>query len=334
MFDVSHMGKILIAGEGAAQSLGRAIPSRVPSENAARYTHLLRPNGTIVDDVVFLGFGEDRYLCVCNAARTAEVFGWFAQHVRPPRLHDLTHDIVCFAVQGPESQGTLEDVVTADLSGVRRFHGCLSRLHRRDTTLTPPRETKGWAPLQKLLQADVPSGPDELYLTRTGYTGEDGFEIYASAGLGVELWDTLLGAGVPPAGLGARDTLRLEKGYLLSGQDFDGERTPLEAGYERIIDWEDEFVGREALLHLKRRGSYARFMGVRMQGPGIPRRGSSVLLGDEHVGSLTSGTLSPSLGVGIGLGYLDPAASAPGLQVEVEVRGQPHAADVVRPPFL
>ncbi len=139
---------------------------------------------------------------------------------------------------------------------------------------------------------------------------------------------------VIPVGLAARDTLRLEKGFLLSGQDFDGRQTPLETGYERLIDWNHDFLGRELLLQMKERGSYSRLMGVKLLDDAIPRRGNGIYKGEGRVGELTSASFSPSLGIGIGLGYLDPNVARPGEKVGIDVRGEVHPAEVVRTPFV
>lgn len=334
VFDVSHMGDLLLTGAAGAEALEGAIPSSLPSVNQARYTHLLRRDGTILDDVMIVGLDRHQYLCVCNAGRTTEVTRWFARFVGSAEVRDLTSDLVCLAVQGPRAVEALENLLEEALSGLRRFQGLVARLRAMEASAVSPREMEGWVPLHARLGVGTSGERSELYVTRTGYTGEDGFEVYADSGLGLALWRALVDAQVTPAGLGARDTLRMEKGYLLSGQDFDGRRTPLEAGYEWLIAWDHDFVGREPLLQLKQRGSYPRFVGVQLLDRGVPRAGASVLRRGEVVGSLTSGTLSPTLGVGMGLGYVEKDASAPGTAVEVEIRGRQHEAETIRLPFV
>jgi aminomethyltransferase len=175
-------------------------------------------------------------------------------------------------------------------------------------------------------------------VTRTGYTGEPGFELFPTAAEGFGVWEGLLKAGsdlgARPIGLGARDTLRLEKGYLLSGQDFDGRQTPLEVNSAWIVKWERPFLGREALEAQRARDDYRRLVGLRMDGRGIPRHGHRVLLRGSEVGAVTSGTMSPSLRVGIALASVDKVASAIGTSLEVDIRGVPHPARVVKLPFL
>jgi aminomethyltransferase len=245
-------------------------------------------------------------------------------------VEDHTTELACLALQGPEAERTLQPLSDSPLEDLRFFRGTLTGAPKR-----VPLETKGWGSLADYLGPGSSHDPRAYYVTRTGYTGEDGFEIYASNPLGVALWTALVEeSGVPPVGLGARDTLRLEKGYLLSGQDFDGRQTPFEVGYERVVHWDHDFVGREALRTQEGETGYPRLQGVQLCEPGVPRPGHAVWQGDHQVGTLTSATLSPTLGVGIGLGYLEDAARAPGQPLEVEVREKRLRAEATKPPFV
>lgn len=330
-FDVSHMGKVLLGGSEITPRLQRLLPSRVPVPNGrCRYTFLLDEEGRILDDMIFCRLSDTSYLCVCNAGPRERVVAWFRERLGTSRVRDLTSDLVCLALQGPEAERSLQRLSTVSLAELSPFRGAATAIPEG-----APVEIKGWASLSSFLGPTLGASPGGYYVTRTGYTGEDGFEIYAPNPFGEALWTSLVeGSDVPPAGLGARDTLRLEKGYLLSGQDFDGRQTPFEVGYERLLHWSHDFVGRDALLDRKGETSYRRLQGVRLTEAGVPRPGCTVWQGDREVGLLTSGTLSPTLGVGIGLGYLEPKVRGGGQSVQVEVRGKRLRGEVTKPPFV
>ncbi len=346
LFDVSHMGKLLVHGGPAHRFLDGLSANDVPTTpGRARYTQLLREDGTIIDDVIVTALAADRFLVVCNAGPRPAVVAWLEVH-RPPavRLDDLTFSHLCLALQGPQAPALLRRFSSADLDSVKPFWG---------TTLdfAPPRagvavETVGWGsgvPDVLVAAADagrppVASGGARVFATRTGYTGEPGFELFPSAALGRTVWESLLSAGadlpIRPIGLGARDTLRLEKGYLLSGQDFTGSQTPLEVNSSWVVKWDRPFVGKAALEVQRAEDRYPGLVGVKMADRGIPRHGCGVLSGGRTVGSVTSGTLSPSLRVGIALASVDRAHATMGTALDIDIRGTPHPAQVVRPPFL
>ncbi|MEE9593383.1 MAG: glycine cleavage system aminomethyltransferase GcvT [Thermoplasmata archaeon] len=330
-FDVSHMGKIHLAGSEIGSELQALIPSRLPArEGVCRYTFLLDDRGRIMDDVIFCRLSDTSYLCVGNAGPRERVVAWFRDRLVTSRVEDHTTELVCLALQGPEAERTLQPLSDSPLEDLRFFRGTLTGAPKG-----VPLETKGWGSLADYLGPESSHDPRAYYVTRTGYTGEDGFEIYAPNPLGAALWTALIEeSGVPPVGLGARDTLRLEKGYLLSGQDFDGRQTPFEVGYERVVHWDHDFVGREPLRTQEGKTGYPRLQGVQLREPGVPRPGHAVWQGDRQVGALTSATLSPTLGVGIGLGYLEDAARVPGQPLEVEVRGKRLRAEATKPPFV
>ena len=187
-------------------------------------------------------------------------------------------------------------------------------------------------------EPSVSDGRTAFLATRTGYTGEPGFELFPTSGEGLAVWEALLRSGedlgIRPIGLGARDTLRLEKGYLLSGQDFDGHQTPLEVNSAWLVKWDRPFLGREALERQRAREDYRRLVGIRMDDRGIPRHGHPVRFSGKEAGQVTSGTMSPSLRVGIALASVDKSASAVGTPLDVDIRGTSHPAHVVKLPFL
>ncbi len=331
VFDVSHMGKLVLEGPGAAALVNRLSTNDAPAApGRARYTHLLDERGHIIDDVIFTCLAPDRYLCVCNAGPRPRVVAWIGKHLGPVRLEDRTPDFLCLALQGPRAVETLGRLTSADLAGIKPFRA--ASIDLRLPGPGAPVEAEGRGSSGGL------SPPGTVLITRTGYTGEEGFELLPPSSLAVPAWEALLaagkGAGILPVGLGARDTLRLEKGYLLSGTDFTGGQTSLETGSEWLVKWDHDFIGRDALRAQKERGGYRRLTGVRLLERGVPRHGCRVLAAGREVGALTSGTMSPSLKVGIGLGYLDEASAAPGTAVSVDVRGEGKRAEVVKPPFL
>ena len=328
LFDVSHMGKLLLEGPGTAAAVNRVSTNDIPAApGRCRYTHLLDEEGRILDDVIFTCLGPDRYLCVCNAGPRPRVVPWIRRHADGSSLQDLTPDFLCLALQGPRAAEVLGRLTSHDLASVRPFRAAAVDL--RVPGGVPPETVGRGPPLAE---------PGRVLITRTGYTGEDGFELFPPSALAVPVWEAILRAGADagavPVGLGARDTLRLEKGYLLSGQDFTGRETSLETNSEWLVKWDHDFLGREALRAQKARDAYRVLVGLRLLEKGVPRHGCRVLSGDREVGLVTSGTLSPSLRVGIALATLDPGFTAPGTQVAVDIRGEPKAAEVVKPPFL
>src|SRR5437899_10630857 len=351
LFDVSHMGKSFIEGPTAHAFLDYLSANDVPtSPGKARYTHLLRGDGTILDDVIVTCLAPDRFFLVCNAGPRTAVVEWLKAHAaRDVALADRTTELLCLAVQGPRAPELLQRFTSVDLSHVKPFHGVSIDFvppapwgaHPR---AVPP-EIEGWGRPGSPGPAIAPSGEPTVsggraafLATRTGYTGEPGRELVPAAGEGSWVWDALLKSGedlgARPIGLGAGDTLRLEKGYLLPGQDFDGQQTPLEVNSAWLVKWERPFIGREALVAQRKREDYLRLVGVRMEGRGIPRPGFRVVYRGSDVGHVTSGTMSPSLRVGIALASVDKGHATEGTSLEVDIRGTTHPARVVSPPFL
>lgn len=308
IFDLTHLGKIDVRGEGALRLLQRALSndlSRV-EHGGAQYNLALTPDGGIVDDLIAYRRGEDDWLVVPNAANTGDVLRILQAHPGPEVRHRT--DLVTLAVQGPSA-----------LDLVRRFFPAVDEL-------------------TYMRCAELPYRDDAFLVARSGYTGEPGVEIFASYGVATDLWRDLLDGGRPlglePCGLGARDTLRLEMGYPLHGNDISEDRSPVEAGLTWAVAVDKgEFAGREAVLRRREAGASARLRGLRMLGKGIPRPHYPVILDGEEIGETTSGTFSPTLRVGIAMAYLDPQVE-PGQQVEVDVRGRRSPAEVVKPPFV
>jgi aminomethyltransferase len=312
LFDLTHLGKIDVAGPGAFEALQRAMPNDLSKVKvgAAQYNMVLNERGGIVDDLIVYRVGEDRFLVVPNAANTQRVHRAILSVAEGPTDVVLREDIAILAPQGPRSFELVGQVF-------------------------------GEAPaLDYMHSAALTYRGDPMVVSRSGYTGERGFELFVPDTLAVDLWRELVQLGEPlglePCGLAARDTLRLEMGYPLHGNDISEERTPLEAGLSWAVDMDkDDFLGRGALEKQKERGIPTRLWGLRMQDRLIPRAHYPVFDRDEQVGETTSGTFSPTLGLGIAMAYLSPRERfTAGDLVEIDVRGRRGRAEVVRPPFV
>ncbi|BAY11877.1 glycine cleavage system aminomethyltransferase GcvT [Calothrix sp. NIES-2098] len=315
MFDISHMGKFTLQGQNPISQLQVLVPSDLNrlKPGQAQYTVLLNPQGGIIDDIIVYYQGEDstgnqQVAIIVNAATTAKDKAWLLQHLdlNTVEFQDLSKDKVLIAVQGPKAINYLQPFVEADLQPIKAFGH---------------------------LQAPV-LGKTGL-LARTGYTGEDGFEVMVDPEVGVELWQRLYDAGVIPCGLGARDTLRLEAAMALYGQDIDDSTTPLEAGLGWLVhlDTKGDFIGRAVLEQQKAEGLQRRLVGLQMPGRNIARHGYQVLSSGKVVGEVTSGTLSPTLGYPIALAYVPSGLASVGQQLEVEIRGKAYQTSVVKRPF-
>ena len=331
-FDVSHMGILPVAGAGAAALLSRRTTANVEriAPGQCRYTFLLGAGGEIVDDLLItrLDAGDEpsrTFLVVPNASHAPEVFDLLREHRKPGTevLH-LNGSVAILAVQGPRSREVLEAELGLSLGGLGFYHA----------RAFPKRPGAG--PSEGRLGLTFPDGlEDSLVVSRTGYTGELGYEVFVSGADAVSMAERLERRGAAPCGLGARDTLRLEKGYLLSGQDFHRDRSPLEAAQDRFVEFDHPFVGREALEAQKAKGLTARLAGIEVVAPGaIPRHGTPVLHDGAAVGVVTSGGMSPTLQHGIALAYLPPDLGRPGTEVGLDLRGQTVPAKVAALPFL
>jgi aminomethyltransferase len=365
LFDVSHMGKIIVQGPGAHAFLERLSPNTISTKRgAARYTHLLRDDGTIIDDVIVTCLDHDDYLMVCNAGPHPTVLEWLREHAQGQDVRDVTTDVVCLALQGPRAERILQTLTTFNLASLGSFRGGVVEVIMAEGFQTQvrgapysillrsvPVEIEGWGSHTPAFLRDfglggpTPRDPaifspsTELCLvTRTGYTGEDGFELFAPNAVGRALWGLLHYVGdkygLRPCGLGARDTLRMEMGYLLSGQDFDGSQTTLQTGYDWVVKWDHDFIGRRSLERQRNRGDYTRWGGLVLEERGVPRHGCKILADGTQVGTVTSGTLSPTLRRGIALGYVGPEHAVPGTKLTMDIRGRGVPARVVKTPFI
>ncbi|MCI4335591.1 MAG: glycine cleavage system aminomethyltransferase GcvT [Thermoplasmata archaeon] len=333
LFDVGHMGIVTVVGGHAAPMLSRRTTANVEriAPGQCRYTFLTEFNGAILDDLLVtrLDAHDPRapgFLVVPNAARAGKVVDILREHRRPDTEITVHNPgITILAVQGPGSRALLESHFGWSLAGLKFYHGAWF----------PTDKASGIGP-DGALGKPFPGALDHaIFVSRTGYTGELGFELFLRADDAVAIAERLAGAGAVPCGLGARDTLRQEKGFLLSGQDFNRDRTPLEAGQERFVEWDHPFVGREALEAEKKAGPPVRWSGIRTdEADAIPRHGTPILVGDRLVAHATSGGRSPTLQTGIALAFLPPPLDAPGTVLALEIRGKSVPAHVVPLPFL
>ncbi|MDQ7819105.1 MAG: glycine cleavage system aminomethyltransferase GcvT [Armatimonadota bacterium] len=312
LFDVSHMGEIEIVGPGALDSVQRLITNDAGrlAVGQGLYTPMCAPTGGILDDLTVFRLGIDRFLMVVNASRTDADFAWIAEHTRQATARNRSAELALLALQGPRAAAVLGRVTRADVGSLRSFH---------------------------LLDGVEVAGVMCL-VSRTGYTGEDGFEIACAWEQAPAVWAALLEGGRPeglvPAGLGARDTLRLEAGYMLYGQDIDETTTPLEAPLGWTVKFDKgEFIGRAVLWAQKEQGVRRRLVGFEVRDRVIARHGNPLWAGGRRVGSVTSGTFGPWVGKSIGMGYVGVEWAAPGTALEVEVRGRRAEAVVTRLPF-
>jgi aminomethyltransferase len=313
LFDVSHMGQVLVTGPGAlallqkvnANDIARATPGK------AVYSHLPNESGGIVDDVIVSCLAPERYLVVVNAATADKDHAWLLAHAQgfDAKLENRSDEFGMIAVQGPKA-AELMALVAPQAVALPRFGA--------------------W---------EGPVFGAASFITRTGYTGEDGFEFIVPNDVAVRVWEDLLAKGrslgAAPCGLGARDVLRLEAGYLLYGQDADDATTTYETNYGWVVKLDKgEFIGRDVLAKQRAEGVKKKLTGVRLLERGVPRPGAPVLIDGRRAGTLCSATYSPSLSAGIGVGYLDQPTLAPGAKCAVTLHGRDVPAEIVKVPFF
>ncbi|MGK7934048.1 MAG: glycine cleavage system aminomethyltransferase GcvT [Microcystaceae cyanobacterium] len=314
MFDISHMGKFALEGKKLRQTLQTLVPSDLEPLEAgkAQYTVLLNPQGGIIDDIIFYYQGQtngiERGMLIVNAATTRKDKEWILKNLPENSLNltDLSLDNVLIALQGVKAVNILQTLLNTNISSLKAFEHLEAELYG-----------------------------ETAFIARTGYTGEDGFEIMIKAEAGQKLWQTLLTEGVIPCGLGARDTLRLEAAMCLYGQDINDNTTPLEAGLGWIVhlDKKGEFIGRNILEKQKEEGLTRRLVALEMTEKGIARHGYSVVIDSNTVGEVTSGTLAPTVEKAIALAYLPRNYGKVGQKVSIEIRGKLYPAIVVKKPF-
>jgi glycine cleavage system T protein (aminomethyltransferase) len=306
VFDVSHMGEVETSGPDAEALLQRLLSNDVSrlEVGGAQYSVLCRDDGGILDDLFTYRLADDSYLTVTNAANHEGDFAWFEEHSGgfDAEVRDAIADYAMLAVQGPAARSIVARLAEGELP---------PRMHT--TTLRV-------------------AGADML-VCGTGYTGEDGVELLPPTERAADVWEALLAAGATPAGLAARDTLRMEVCFHLYGNDMDEHRNPIEAGLGWCCREETGFIGAGAVAAARERGTEETLVPFVLTGPGIPRQGNPVVAGGEEVGVVTSGTLSPSLEVGIGMAYIRSGLAEPGIEVEIDVRGKRRAARIESKPL-
>ena len=314
LFDLSHMGELFVEGLDAGAALAGALVTDPPSLDVGRahYSMMCAPDGGVIDDLIVYRLAEDRFLVVANASNAPVVSDALAECLDASRsvLDDRSLATALVAVQGPAARGILGPLTDVDLAALRYYAIAEGTL------------------------AGIP-----VLVARTGYTGEDGFEIFVDGATAGEVWDILLAAGAPeglvPVGLGARDTLRLEAGMPLYGNELDRSTTPFEAGLGRVVKLAraGDFVGRDALARAAEAGPRRLLVGLVVRGRGIARHGYPVWAGDRRTGIVTSGTQSPTLGLPIAMAYVAPGDAVNGTLLEVEIRDTRAVAEVVPLPF-
>ncbi len=312
LFDVSHMGEFEIRGPGALEAVQRLTTNDVSRLRVGQvqYSALTTPAGTFVDDITVYKFADDRYGLTVNASNIDKDFAWIREHIPPAnQFKNASDEIALLALQGPRAQEILQKLTSVELGKIKYY--CF---------------VEG-----KVLGLDS-------CISRTGYTGEDGFELYIGSRDAPALWNALLDAGVPmglqPCGLGARDTLRLEAKMALYGNDIDDRHTVLEADLGWIVKLEKGgFIGREVLARQKVAGVSRKLVGFQMTGRGIARPHYPIVKNGKPIGEVTSGGPAPSLGKNIGLGYVAVEHAAIGSEFDILIRGNPVAARIVATPF-
>jgi aminomethyltransferase len=313
LFDVSHMGEIEISGPGAEAALQYLTLNDVRAlhDYQLQYSAMCNEAGGLLDDLTVCRLAADRFLLIVNAANIAQDFAWITQHLGPgARADDRSEAQALLALQGPEAETILQRLSAAPLGSLPYYHALATQV-------------TGQAVL----------------VSRTGYTGEDGFEVLVDAAHAVEVWQAIMAAGqahgLLPVGLGARDTLRLEARYLLYGQDMDETTNPFEVGLGWITKLDKgEFIGRDALTRLKAMGVQRRMIGFIMQERGIPRAHYPVMQDEQVIGEVTSGTMSPTLGQAIGTALVRSTSGKIGSTIAVEIRHRAVPARVVPAPFV
>lgn len=312
LFDVSHMGEFRVSGSRAESFLQRLTPNDVTrlEPGRAHYSGLLTERGTYIDDLLIYRLGDDEFLLVVNAANIEKDFAWVDGHAEGEvEVEDVSADFALLALQGPRAARVLSELTDADLGSIRYY---------------------------RFAAGDVAGR--RAIISRTGYTGEDGFELYLAPEDAPEIWRQLIASGekfgLRLAGLAARDTLRLEAGMALYGHEIDDTTTPLEAGLSWVVKLEaGEFIGRDALLEQRKHGVARSLVGFELSDRGIARQGHDVQMDGESVGRVTSGTWSPTLEKAIGMAYVPADHAKAGTTLGVEVRGRSLAGRIVPLPF-
>jgi len=312
LFDVSHMGEIEFRGPGALEEVNRLITNDLNriADGQALYAGLLNDKGGFVDDIVVYRYSPEHIFICVNAANREKDFAWMREHAQKVKPVDRSDEFAQIAIQGPKAIAITQRLTKTDVSAIKPY----------------------W-----FTEGEVAGVP--CIISRTGYTGEEGFELYCPPDQAEKLWSTLLeegqAEGIKPAGLGARDSLRTEMKFALYGNDIDDAHTPLEAGLGWIVKLDKpEFIGKAALEQQKQDGVKRKLVGFELTEPGVPRHGYPILKDGQRVGEVTSGTMGPSIKKAVGIGYVPTELAAEGSTFHVEIRNRPVAARVVKTPFL
>jgi aminomethyltransferase len=312
LFDVSHMGQVFVSGPGSLPFLQKVNANDIAriGPGKAIYSHLPNERGGVVDDVIVSCLEKDRYLVVVNAATADKDFAWFSKHAKgfDVKLENKSDYYGMIAVQGPKA-AEIASMIAPKMEALPRFGALELELYGQ-----------------------------KAFITRTGYTGEDGCEFIVPNEIVVRVWEDLLAQGrslgAVPCGLGARDTLRLEAGYLLYGEDLNDDISTYEANYGWVVKLDKgDFIGKAALKKLKEDGIKRKLTPIKLLERGVPRAGAPVIVDGKEAGKLCSATFSPSLQAGIGTGYLDRPDLAPGAKCFVVLHGREIPAEIVKPPF-
>ena len=314
IFDVSHMGEIIIKGQEAFTSVQKLITNDISQlkKGGVMYTPMCAPNGGILDDVIVYFLDEDKFMLVVNASNIDKDWEWIKNHVSNNKC-DVCNQSQAFALlalQGPLSRNILDDLVDYNLKQLNKFHWIKSEIEN-----------------------------EEILISRTGYTGELGYELYVSSKKAEKIWKLLINIGkqydLVPAGLGARNTLRLEKKLCLYGNDITEDNHPLEAGLGWTVKFDkNEFIGKNALLKIKNEGYDQVLKGFIMKDRGIPRNGYSIEVTGKTIGKVTSGSFSPTLKENIGLGYINKNFADIGREINIIIRNKKYKAEIVKTPFV
>lgn len=315
LFDVSHMGRLYVSGPRAAGFLDWVLTGSASTLQIgrARYCMICNEAGGVIDDTIFYRLAEDRYLLIPNAGNRLEVKDWFQRWIEEKftggcRIEDQTRETGLIAVQGPDSFRILD--------GLGRMN-----------------DGRPWSGLRLFSWGEGTFRGKAVFLARTGYTGEDGFEMVVPSIEAPSVWDALVDQGLTPCGLGARDLLRLEAALPLHGHEIDRDTSPVEAGLERFVRVEGDYVGAPALRRQREAGTARRLVGFTLPGRSAPRAGYPILFQGEIIGNITSGSYSPTLDTSIAMGYVLVRHAAAGSMVDVDIRGRPAPAKIVPLPF-
>lgn len=314
VFDVSHMGEFTLKGPNALDLIQRVTSNDASKlvSGQAQYSCLPNETGGVVDDLIVYKIKDDDYLLVVNASNIEKDWNWISKfNTKAVDMKNISDDVCLFAVQGPVAAKVLQKLTNEDLGAIKYYHFCVGEF------------------------AGVPG----VIMSNTGYTGAGGFEIYVGKEHALKVWNAIFEAGkesnIKPIGLGARDTLRLEMGFCLYGNDIDDTTSPLEAGLGWITKFTKEFTNSASLKKQKEEGVKKKLVGFKMIDKGIPRHDYVIKdASGNSIGKVTSGTMSPMLGIGVGLGYVTTAHSNPGSEIYIDVRGKMLKAGVNKLPLI